>query len=62
MNSVIEQQNELHKAEHFTVVKVGYTWNFSIPTKGGWKGQVLTYKTKKVAVEFAEKFRKNIEG
>lgn len=62
MNSVIEQQKKLHNSKEFTVVKVGYTWNFKIPTKGGWKGQVLTYKTKKVAVEFAGKFKANIEG
>ena len=62
MNSVIEQQKELHNSENYKVVKVGYQWNFKIPTKGGWRGQVLTYHTKRDAVKWASKFEANIEG
>lgn len=40
----------------------GLKWCFSIPTKNGWKGQLLSYRTKKAAQDFADKFEHNIEG
>lgn len=62
MNAIM-QTNYLHNyAKLYEVVKVDRAYSFKIPTKGGWKGQILTYRLKRDAVKLAGRFEATIEG